>query len=284
MSNQEVKTVMDSNSASTGSLTKNNVASLALIDQLKSRLDSYRPLPKAALENLHENLVLNWTYHSNAIEGNTLTLKETKVVLEGITIGGKTLREHFEAINHRDAILMVEELVEKQQPLDEWTIKNLHQLVLKNIDADNAGRYRQVNVLISGAEHRPPNALQVPELMAAFSQWCSNDAQQLHPVERAARIHGEFVKIHPFVDGNGRTSRLLMNLELMKTGFPATVIEVAQRLDYYQALDKAHCSGDYSDFINLVARAVEKSFATYWWALGIEADVAKYLEELGYGA
>lgn len=256
----------------------------AKLDALKARLDEYRPLDKAVTASLHEELVLQWTYHSNAIEGNTLTLKETKVALEGITIGGKTLREHFEAINHRDAILMVEELVEKQQPLDEWTIKNLHQLVLKNIDADNAGRYRQVNVLISGAEHRPPSALQVPELMAAFSQWCSNDAQQLHPVERAARIHGEFVKIHPFVDGNGRTSRLLMNLELMKAGFPATVIEVAQRLDYYQALDKAHCSGDYSDFINLVARAVEKSFATYWWALGIEADVAKYLEELGYGA
>jgi len=254
----------------------------AKLDALKARLDEYRPLDKAVTASLHEELVLQWTYHSNAIEGNTLTLKETKVALEGITIGGKTLREHFEAINHRDAILMVEELVEKQQPLDEWTIKNLHQLVLKNIDADNAGRYRQVNVLISGAEHRPPSALQVPELMAAFSQWCSNDAQQLHPVERAARIHGEFVKIHPFVDGNGRTSRLLMNLELMKAGFPATVIEVAQRLDYYQALDKAHCSGDYSDFINLVARAVEKSFATYWWALGIEADVAKYLEGLGY--
>src|SRR5690606_10260114 len=254
----------------------------AKLDALKARLDEYRPLDKAVTASLHEELVLQWTYHSNAIEGNTLTLKETKVALEGITIGGKTLREHFEAINHRDAILMLEELVEKQQPLDEWTIKNLHQLVLKNIDADNAGRYRQVNVLISGAEHRPPSALQVPELMAAFSQWCSNDAQQLHPVERAARIHGEFVKIHPFVDGNGRTSRLLMNLELMKAGFPATVIEVAQRLDYYQALDKAHCSGDYSDFINLVARAVEKSFATYWWALGIEADVAKYLEGLGY--
>ncbi len=256
----------------------------AKLDALKAKLDEYRPLDKAVTASLHEELVLQWTYHSNAIEGNTLTLKETKVALEGITIGGKTLREHFEAINHRDAILMVEELVEKQQPLDEWTIKNLHQLVLKNIDADNAGRYREVNVLISGAEHRPPNALQVSELMAAFSQWCSNDAQQLHPVERAARIHGEFVKIHPFVDGNGRTSRLLMNLELMKAGFPATVIEVAQRLDYYQALDKAHCSGDYSDFINLVARAVEKSFATYWWALGIEADVAKYLEGLGYDA
>lgn len=256
----------------------------AKLDALKAKLDEYRPLDKAVTASLHEELVLQWTYHSNAIEGNTLTLKETKVALEGITIGGKTLREHFEAINHRDAILMVEKLVEKQHPLDEWIIKNLHQLVLKNIDADNAGRYRQVNVLISGAEHRPPNALQVPELMFAFSQWCSNEAQQLHPVERAARIHGEFVKIHPFVDGNGRTSRLLMNLELMKTGFPATVIEVAQRLDYYQALDKAHCSGDYKDFVALVAAAVERSFAPYWWALGVEEDVAKYLEEMGYGA
>lgn len=256
----------------------------AKLDALKAKLDEYRPLDKAVTANLHEELVLQWTYHSNAIEGNTLTLKETKVALEGITIGGKTLREHFEAINHRDAILMVEELVEKQQPLDEWAIKNLHQLVLKNIDTENAGRYRDVNVLISGAEHRPPNALQVPEQMAAFSAWCSNHALQLHPVERAARIHGEFVKIHPFVDGNGRTSRLLMNLELMKAGFPATVIEVAQRLDYYQALDHAHCGSDYTDFINLLAKAVEKSFATYWWALGVEADVAKYLEELGYGA
>src|SRR5690606_38283032 len=132
----------------------------AQLDQLKARLDAHRPLPKAVVANLHENLLLNWTYHSNAIEGNTLTLKETKVALEGITVGGKTLREHFEAINHRDAILLVEELVQTQQPLDEWTIKSLHQLVLKNIDADNAGRYREVNVQISGAEHRPPNALQ----------------------------------------------------------------------------------------------------------------------------
>jgi len=254
------------------------------LDALKAKLDEYRPLNSAVTASLHDNLVLQWTYHSNAIEGNTLTLKETKVALEGITIGGKTLREHFEAINHRDAILMVEELVRKQQPLDEWTIKILHQLVLKNIDADNAGRYRNVNVLISGAEHRPPQALQVPEQMSAFTNWCSTEAQALHPIERSARVHGEFVKIHPFVDGNGRTSRLLMNLELMKAGFPATVIEVTQRLDYYQALDHAHCTGDYDDFIVLVANAVEKSFAPYWWALGIEADIVKYLEELGYDA
>lgn len=243
------------------------------LDALKDKLDQYRPLDQQVLNNLHENLVLQWTYHSNAIEGNTLTLKETKVALEGITIGGKTLREHFEAINHRDAILLVEELVARQQPLDEWTIKTLHQLVLKNIDSDNAGRYRQVNVLISGAEHRPPEALQVPEQMESFTHWCSHEAQTLHPVERAARVHGEFVKIHPFADGNGRTARLLMNLELMKAGFPATVIEVEQRLAYYQALDTAHCAGDYEDFIALVSAAVEKSFAPYWWALGVEAEV-----------
>lgn len=254
------------------------------VDLLKAKLDSYRPLNAQVVSNLHENLVLQWTYHSNAIEGNTLTLKETKVALEGITIGGKTLREHFEVINHRDAILLLEELVAKQQPLDEWTIKSLHQLVLKNIDSDNAGRYRQVNVLISGAEHRPPQAVQVPEQMAALIDWYSNQAQALHPIERAARVHGEFVKIHPFVDGNGRTSRLLMNLELMKAGFPATVIEVAQRLGYYQALDKAHTTDDYSDFIQLMANAVKKSFEPYWWALGVEAEVQLYLKEVGYGS
>src|SRR5690554_6458067 len=253
----------------------------AKLDALKARLDEYRPLDKAVTANLHEELVLQWTYHSNAIEGNTLTLKETKVALEGITIGGKTLREHFEAINHRDAILFVEEFVTKQQPLDERAIKSFHQLVLKNIDADNAGRYRQVNVLISGANHKPPQAVQVLEQMEAFMQWYTTDAQSLHPVERAARVHGEFVKIHPFTDGNGRTSRLLMNLILMQSGFPATVIEVEQRLAYYEALDTAHCAGDYSSFIALVADSVKRSFEPYWWALGMEAKMAKYLKELG---
>lgn len=251
------------------------------LDALKIKLDQYRPLDAQIVKNLHEELVLQWTYHSNAIEGNTLTLKETKVALEGITIGGKTLREHFEAINHRDAIFMVENLVSKQQALDEWTIKSLHQLVLKDIDADNAGQYRTVNVLISGAEHRPPEAFSVPDQMQFFVRWCRADAQHLHPVERAARVHGEFVKIHPFVDGNGRTARLLMNLELMKAGFPATVIQVKQRLAYYEALDSAHCTGDYSEFISLLADCVERSFEPYWWALGVEAEVVRYFDGLG---
>ena len=230
------------------------------LDALKAKLDAHRPLAGEIVSNLHENLVLQWTYHSNAIEGNTLTLKETKVALEGITIGGKTLREHVEAINHRDAILFVEDLATKQQPLDEYSIKSLHQLVLKNIDADpsnnKAGRYRQVNVLISGANHKPPQAVQVPEQMEAFIEWYTADTQALHPVERAARVHGEFVKIHPFTDGNGRTSGLLMNLVLMQSGFPTIVIEVEQRLAYYEALDTAHCTGDYSSFIALVADSV----------------------------
>lgn len=239
------------------------------LDQLKTKLDTHRPLPQSVVENLHENLVLNWTYHSNAIEGNTLTLKETKVALEGITIGGKTLREHFEAINHREAIWYVEELVQQQTVLTEWHIKQLHSLVLQNIDKNSAGQYRKVNVIISGATHTPPDSLLVSEQMQGMMEWYQTEAQALHPVERAARLHGELVKIHPFTDGNGRTSRLVMNLVLMQAGFPAALIEVNQRLDYYQALDKAHTTGDYGDFIELVAGCVEKSFEPYWFVLGL---------------
>lgn len=238
------------------------------LDQLKARLDAARPLPAATMRSLHDDLLLRWTYHSNAIEGNTLTLLETKVVLEGITVGGKPLREHFEAINHRDAILYLEGIVQRAEPFSEWQIRNLHQLILKNIDDDNAGRYRNVNVLIAGASHTPPSHVHVAERMRNFLVWYNSAAAaQLHPVERAARVHADFVGIHPFVDGNGRTSRLLMNLELMKSGFPPCVITVDQRLDYYTALDKLHTTGDYSDFIALVAGCVSAAFEPYWRVL-----------------
>lgn len=240
------------------------------IDTLKKRLDSFRPLSEAVVNNLHEELVLQWTYNSNAIEGNTLTLKETKVALEGITVGGKTLREHFEAINHREAILFVEELVLTNELLKERDIRLIHQLVLKNVDDKNAGVYRNCNVVISGAEHRPPDFLKVPELMTEFMNWYETEGISLHPVERAALVHGEFVKIHPFVDGNGRTSRLLMNLELMKAGYPAAILPVNRRLEYYEALDTAHCTGNYEKFILLIGDIIEQSFDPYWWALGVE--------------
>ena len=239
------------------------------LDQLKTKLDTHRPLQNSIVQNLREDLILRWTYNSNAIEGNTLTLNETKVALEGITVGGKSLREHFEAINHKEAILFVESLIENEEVLSEYTIKSLHTLILKNVDDSNAGSYRNVNVLISGAAHRPPTNIEVPSQMEAFITWYKNEAQTLHPIERACRVHVDFVGIHPFIDGNGRTSRLLMNFELMKSGRPPVVLKVENRLAYYDALDKAHTLGDYEPFTTLVASLVEESFEPYWYVLGV---------------
>ncbi len=239
------------------------------IDRLKATLDQHRPLDPAIVRNLREDLIVRWTYHSNAIEGNTLTLQETKVALEGITIGGKSIREHLEAVNHKNAILLLEDIVTKNEPLTEWTIKSLHRLILKGIDDDNAGRYRTVNVRISGAEHLPPDQVRVPELMEKFISWYQSEAMDLHPVERAARVHSDFVKIHPFVDGNGRTSRLLMNLELLKAGYPPAVLPVDVRLAYYTFLDADHVRGEKDHFVGMVARIVKEGFRPYFHALGL---------------
>ncbi len=239
------------------------------VDNLKTILDQHRPLDPAIVRNLREDLIVRWTYHSNAIEGNTLTLRETKVALEGITIGGKSLREHLEVVNHRDAILLLEDLVQKNEPLSEWTLKCLHQLILKGIDDDNAGRYRTVNVRIAGASHLPPDQVQVPELMEHFITWHREEAPSLHPVERAARVHSDFVKIHPFVDGNGRTSRLLMNLELMQAGYPPAVLPVEKRLAYYEALDQDHAEGNPAPFLELISGVVQESFRPYFHSLGL---------------
>ena len=240
-----------------------------IIDDLKAKLDQHRPLSSAIVKNLHEDLILRWTYHSNAIEGNTLTLLETKVVLEGITVGGKALREHFEATNHRDAILYVEDIIKKQEPFSEWQIRNIHQLILKNIDDVNAGRYRQQNVLISGATTNPADHTLLNDKMAQYIVWYSQEADTLHPIERAAKVHADFVGIHPFVDGNGRTSRLLMNLELMKAGYPPSVITVENRLAYYEALDQWMAYGNTEPFINLIAGVVLDGFKPYQTVLGI---------------
>ena len=229
------------------------------IDAKKKKLDEFRPLPKHTLKSLHENMLVEWTYNSNAIEGNTLTMSETKVVLEGITIGGKTMREHLEVINHKDAILFLEEFVIKDEPLSLWNIKNIHQLVLKNIDDENAGKFRNENVIISGARHRPPEHYAVNEQMEQMIALYVGKWKNLHVIERAALLHGEFVKIHPFIDGNGRTARLLLNFELMKNGFPTAIIKQEMRPRYYDSLDLAHCDGDYSKFIGIVSECAETS-------------------------
>lgn len=223
------------------------------VDSLKKELDSKRPISKETLKSLRESINLEWTYNSNGIEGNTLTLKETQVVLEGITVGGKSIKEHLEAINHEKAILFLDDLVKNNEPISEWNIKNIHQLILKDIDNENAGRYRKENVTIKGATHIPPDYLKVPELMEklilTYNTW-----SEYHPIIQAALLHGELVKIHPFVDGNGRTSRLLMNLDLMNSGYNPVIIKKESRLKYYEALDKAHTTGNYTDFVKLVTK------------------------------
>ena len=223
------------------------------VDSLKKVLDSKRPIPKETLKSLRESINLEWTYNSNGIEGNTLTLRETQVVLEGITVGGKSIKEHLEAINHEKAILFLDDLVKNNEPISEWNIKNIHQLILKDIDNENAGRYRKKNVTIKGATHIPPDYLKVPELMEklilTYNTW-----SEYHPIIQAALLHGELVKIHPFVDGNGRTSRLLMNLVLMNNGYNPVIIKKESRLKYYEALDKAHTTGNYTDFVKLVTK------------------------------
>lgn len=223
------------------------------VDSLKKELDSKRPLPKETLKSLKESINLEWTYNSNGIEGNTLTLRETQIVLEGITVGGKSIKEHLEAINHEKAILFLDDLVKDNDPISEWNIKNIHQLILKDIDNENAGRYRKENVTIKGATHIPPDYLKVPELMEklilTYNTW-----SEYHPIIQAALLHGELVKIHPFVDGNGRTSRLLMNLVLMNNGYNPVIIKKESRLKYYEALDKTHSTGNYTDFVKMVTK------------------------------
>ncbi|MGI6066017.1 MAG: Fic family protein [Bacillota bacterium] len=230
-----------------------------LIDKKKKQLDEKRPLPVNTVNSLRENMLVEWTYNSNAIEGNTLTISETKVVLEGITIGGKSMKEHLEAINHKAAIIYLEKLVEKKANISEWDIKNIHQLVLKTIDDKNAGAYRNENVIISGAKHKPPQHFLIKEQMENLISLYNGEWQRLHPIERASLLHGEFVKIHPFIDGNGRTARLLLNFELMKAGFPPVIIRKEMRVEYYDSLDLAHTTGDYTNFINLVSRCAEES-------------------------
>lgn len=230
-----------------------------LIDKKKKQLDEKRPLPVNTVNSLRENMLVEWTYNSNAIEGNTLTISETKVILEGITIGGKSMKEHLEAINHKAAIIYLEKLVENKANISEWDIKNIHQLVLKTIDDKNAGAYRNENVIISGAKHKPPQHFLIKERMESLISLYNGEWQRLHPIERASLLHGEFVKIHPFIDGNGRTARLLLNFELMKAGFPPIIIRKEMRVEYYDSLDLAHTTGDYTNFMNLVSRCAEES-------------------------
>lgn len=218
---------------------------LAQIDQLKSWLDSFRPLPAAVVSELKQRYDVRFTYTSNAIEGNTLTQSETELVLSrGITVGGKTLSDHLEVIGHKDAIDYIEKLSQTDTPIGEWEIRQIHNLVLRRLSPAEAGRYRQLDVQAAGTGHVYPPHYLLPGLMADFVEWVGRDRTAVHPVIYVSEAHYRFVSIHPFADGNGRTGRLLMNLLLMQVGFPVVSISNEKRETYLNAIVAAHRSQD----------------------------------------
>ena len=233
----------------------------AQVDKLKGWLDSFRPLPSAVVAELKQLFDVRFTYNSNAIEGNTLTQSETQLILEkGITVGGKTLQEHLEVVGHRDAIGYVESLAQQEKAIGEWEIRQIHSLLLMVIDRAEAGRYRQLDVKAAGTGYTYPPHYLLPELMAEFVEWLNSDtARQLHPVDYAAEAHCRFVGIHPFRDGNGRTGRLLMNLLLLRVGYPVVVISNAQRAEYIEALVEAQQRNNLVAFQSLILAATQDS-------------------------
>lgn len=246
-------------------LSDRTIKLLHRIDEAKALIDKHRPLPKSIVSRLREEMLVEWTYNSNAIEGNTLTLRETKLaLLEGITVRNKSLTEYLEAVNHKDAIAFVEELASAKHKISERNIREIHSLVLKEIDQEYAGKYRDMNVRIAGSAHTPPDSVKVKELMRKFIKTKLNSKE--HPVVEAALAHHELVSIHPFVDGNGRTARLLMNLILIKQGYFPAVILKNDRLKYYDVLENAH-KGKTDEFIFFVARSLERTIYLYMEAI-----------------
>ncbi|MCC7570350.1 Fic family protein [Candidatus Micrarchaeota archaeon] len=234
--------------------------------QKKKELEKLRPFNQGALKKLKDSFNVELTYNSNAIEGNSLTLSETRLVLEeGITIGGKLLKEHFEVTNHQKAIEFVETLVKKPK-IEELDILNIHAIILDRIDPENAGFYRKWGVKITGTNYTPPNPAKVPRLMQEIFSLFNSKTAEL--IETGARIHMKFVDIHPFVDGNGRTARLLLNLYFMRHGYPPVIILRAERSKYIRSIVSAQTKGDFQPFINFIAKAVERSLDIYLDCLG----------------
>lgn len=231
------------------------------IDALKAELDGRRPLTQGELERLREEFLIEYTYHSNAIEGNTLTLQETALVLEGVTIDKKPLKDHLEAVGHKDAFLYVQDLVKDRVPFSERIIKQIHTLVLMDRPEDR-GIYRRIPVRIMGAYHTPPDPVLVPEEMEQLIVEFRGN-KKLHPVESAALFHLKFEGIHPFVDGNGRTGRLILNLMLMQAGYPPVNVKYSDRKRYYEAFDIYYRDNSQDGMIGIVTDLLEERLTQY---------------------
>ncbi len=240
---------------------------LQQIDSLKSKLQMLRPLPVEALNKIKAAFEMEYTYESNRIEGNTLTLQETALVVsEGVTIGGKSMAEHLEAINHAQAVEFIKDIARADVEITERTIKEIHAIILHGINKEQAGKYRNVPVMIVGSKYTPPQPYLVePQMEQFIRDYQAMKAKGEHPVLMAAFLHDELVKIHPFIDGNGRTSRLLMNLYLLSNGYTIATLkgDNETKRAYYAALEQSHVEGNREAFYQLVATTVKQSMEQY---------------------
>lgn len=232
------------------------------IDELKAKIDSFRPLSEDIVKQIQEYYKIGLTYSSNALEGNTLDLAETKVVIEdGLTINGKPMRDHLETLGHASAFNELLELA-KSNTINEENIKNLHKIFYAKIDSDNAGNYRQKPVIVTGADINFPLPKELNDKMQEFISKLPQLKQDLHAIEYAAMVHALFVNIHPFIDGNGRVARLIMNLALLQNGYNITIIPPVVRADYIRALQDSN-HNNFQPFINFISEMVLEAQKEY---------------------
>lgn len=244
------------------SLSDNIKEKLFEIDDLQKQWNSNKPLNQVQLKKMTEYFDVNYTYDSNRIEGNTFTLQETHLVInEGITIGGKSMREHLEAINHYEAIAFIREMIQSDGDINKRNLLDIHRLVLKSIDNENAGVYRKIGVRISGSKHIPPDPLLIDQLMTEFFEFYVQNKHTMHPVILAAEMHERLVSIHPFVDGNGRTSRLIMNFILLQNGYTMAILkgDYSSKMSYYNALEAVQTENNSTPFYMMILEKVEES-------------------------
>ena len=235
---------------------------LAEIEQKRDRLNAMRPLTPGEVKRLQEEFMVEFTYNSNAIEGNTLTLKETAMVLDGMTIDQKPLKDHLEAVGHRDAFLYIQDIAKQELPLSEFVIKNIHSLVLMNQPEDK-GVYRRIPVRIMGAYTEPVQPYLIEPKITELLKVNEERKVTMNNIERIARFHLEFEGIHPFIDGNGRTGRLIMNLDLIRNGYPAINVKFADRKKYYDAFDAYFRDGNAEEMTELIAGYVNQRLDEY---------------------
>jgi Fic family protein len=248
---------------------------ISQVNELKAHLDSFRPLDSTQVSKLDRYFEEYYTYDSTSIEGNTLTLQETTLVLnKGITIGSKSIREHLEVINHSEAIEYIKTIVKNKENFNQKTLLDIHYLILKSIDTQNSGKYRNIDVMISGSRHKPPTFLQVQNLMDEYFKFYESKKDNMHPILLSAHLHEKLVTIHPFVDGNGRTSRLVMNLILLQNGYPITNIssQNEQRANYYSTLEKVQINEDENGFLLFIAKNVKEALIKYLEVIAMNGE------------